>query len=100
MKRYQKLRQEIKDLSEGQTLLKDQRKMVYNKMERIMPAHQAASKHQINRERLRHLYVAYGMLRNMSLDFIEPSRKTEPDMDLVQKIMDRHYEEVVRTPSE
>lgn len=61
----------IKNMAEEQKFLKNQRKTVHIVGERKMPAWEAAGKHQSNREKLRILYAAYGVLRGKSYSEIE-----------------------------
>ena len=65
------LKQYIKKLSEEQKFLKDQRKSIYNKQARIMPAWQADCLHQANRHKLRLMYAAWGLMRGKSFEQTE-----------------------------
>lgn len=58
-----KIVQEIKKLADEQISLKPQRKTVYFSGERIIEAFKAVQKANENKEKLRHLYVAYNTLR-------------------------------------
>lgn len=57
------LKQLIKDLSSEQVLLRDQRKSVYNKLERTITPYDAAMKHIANRQKLRGLYTVLTVLK-------------------------------------
>lgn len=61
----------IKNMAEEQKFLKNQRKTEYLVGERKMPADEAAYKHCYNREKLRVLYAAYGILRGKKYSEIE-----------------------------
>ena len=65
------LKDEIKKLSDEQRFLKNQRKDVHLKGERLMPAKEAAWKHQMNREQLRIMFAAYGLMRGKKFLQIE-----------------------------
>lgn len=61
----------IKELANGQKDLKNQRKTLKLVGERTMSPDMAASNHQYNRERLRVLYAAYGILKGKKYSEIE-----------------------------
>ena len=61
----------IKTMAEEQRFLKNQRKTEKLVGNRKMPAWEATYKHQSNREKLRVLYAAYGVLRGKSYSEIE-----------------------------
>jgi hypothetical protein len=61
----------IKTMADEQRFLKNQRKTEKIVGERKMPAWEATYKHQSNREKLRVLYAAYGVLRGKSYSEIE-----------------------------
>jgi len=61
----------IKTMAEEQRFLKNQRKTEKLVGNRKMPAWEASYKHQVNREKLRVLYAAYGVLRGKSYSEIE-----------------------------
>lgn len=84
------LKEEIKTLSAQQRELKNQRKTVDLKGERTMDPSQATFKHQVNRNRLRHLFMAYGLLKGKTQEQIEANPKTPIDMDYVNKILEQH----------
>lgn len=77
-KAIQMLKEDIKEAAELQKFYKNQRKTVHIVGERKMSASDATWKHMTNREELRRMYIAYGMLRNKELSDI-----------------DRNYEEVL-----
>jgi hypothetical protein len=66
-----KLKDEIKKMSEEQRFLKNQRKDVHIKGERKMPTKEATWKHQVNREQLRIMFAAYGLMRGKTFSQIE-----------------------------
>jgi len=70
------IKQEIKRLAEMQVVLRDQRKTVYNKLDRTIESSVAAGKHSDNRFRLRILYAAYGLLKGKSLEEVKENYGT------------------------
>lgn len=66
-----KIKADIKELVEKQKFYKNQRKDVHLQGERKMPAWEATYKHQSNRERLRVMYAAYGLMRGKSFSQTE-----------------------------
>jgi hypothetical protein len=94
------LKGEIKQMSKEQTFLKDQRKSVYNKSERVMEPWKASYKHNSNREDLRLMYAAYGIMRGRTFSQIEnthpeeshPLRAFQRDID---KLIEQYEQEVV-----
>ena len=73
----EKLKTDIKKLSENQRILKNQRKTVKLQGERTMDPSEATWKHQANREKLRAMFAAYGLMRGMSFSQIESSHHEE-----------------------
>lgn len=71
------LKSDIKKLSEEQRFLRNQRKTVNIKGERTMEPWVAAMKHRANREKLRIMFAAYGLMRGKSLEQIEPNSSEE-----------------------
>lgn len=71
------LKSDIKKLSEEQKFLRNQRKTVYIKGERTMEPWVAAMQHRVNREKLRIMFAAYGLMRGKSLEQIEPNSSEE-----------------------
>ena len=61
-----KIKDDIKKLSEEQRFLKNQRKTVKLIGERIIEPWEATYTHQSNREKLRLMYAAYGLMRGKS----------------------------------
>lgn len=61
----------IMTMAEEQKFLKNQRKTEHLIGDRKMPATEATMKHQSNREKLRILYAAYGVLRGKKYSEIE-----------------------------
>jgi len=74
------LKNEIKNLAKIQILLKDQRKTVYSKLKRTVEPQRAQWEHEANREQLRLMYAAYGLLRGKTLKQIEDNYN-ESDYD-------------------
>jgi hypothetical protein len=71
------LKNDIKKLSEEQRFLRNQRKTVNIKGERTMEPWVAAMKHRANREKLRIMFAAYGLMRGKSLEQIETNHSSE-----------------------
>lgn len=84
------LKQTIKTLAAAQSSLKNQRKTVKIIGERTMTARQAFFQHQANRERLRHMYIAYAELRGRDVaDSLE-----EYSVSLVEKFKEEYKDKV------
>jgi len=71
------LKSDIKKLSEEQKFLRNQRKTVHIKGERTMEPWVAVMKHRANREKLRIMFAAYGLMRGKSLEQIETKHSEE-----------------------
>lgn len=67
----EKMKIDIKDLVEKQKFLRNQRKTVHILGDRKIPAWQATFEHQINGNKLRILYAAYGLARGKSFSYTE-----------------------------
>lgn len=65
------IKKEIKNLAEDQLYLKDQRKSIKIVGERKMEPWEAAMRHKVNREKLRVMYAAYGLMRGKTFNQIE-----------------------------
>lgn len=65
------LKNDIKLMSNEQKLLRNQRKTEKLVGERIVPAGEAQIKHMLNREKLRIMYAAYGLMRGKSFSQME-----------------------------
>jgi len=65
------MKDDIKTLAQEQRFLKNQRKDVNLIGERKLSMWEAASEHQMNREKLRLMYAAYGVVRGKSYSQIE-----------------------------
>lgn len=78
------LKNDIKKLVEEQRFLRNQRKTVYIKGERTMEPWVAAYKHTANREKLRIMYAAYGLMRGKSFEQIEKRSDTTTEHPLVK----------------
>lgn len=77
-----------------QKLLKPQRKTVHFKGERTVTPGQAVWTHYLNRYELRHMYIAYGIMRGKTIEQIEGKSHTAPDMQKVEQIL-KQYGKVV-----
>jgi hypothetical protein len=71
------IKNDIKKLSEEQKFLRDQRKTVHIKGERKMEPWVATMTHQANREKLRIMFAAYGLMRGKSFSQIENNHSEE-----------------------
>lgn len=89
-----KLVEDIKILANEQITLKPQRKTVYFSGERIIEAYKAVQKANENKEKLRHLYVAYNILREKE---VTPFVKREYNKALVDKYIKEYKEDFIKT---
>ena len=93
------LKNEIKKLAEDQLYLKDQRKTVKYVGERKLQPWEAAMHHIVNRNKLRIMYAAYGLMKGKSFSQIEnhydeanhPLKEFQSDID---KLILQHTEVV------
>lgn len=92
-----KIKGDIKILVAEQKSVKPQRKTVHYSGSRIMPAWKAVAVHAANRYELRHLYIAYGVMRGKTVEQIEPTRKTKHDATTLSTILMK-YETVCADP--
>lgn len=83
----------IKNLAAQQTATKNQRKTVSFSGERTMSASEAQWRAMSNKDQLRHLYLAYGMLRGMTVEQIESKSNTPFDLVRVNKLIEFHKDE-------
>lgn len=90
------LKQAIKTLAAEQPLLKNQRKSVHIVGERTMTPYQAWSKHQDNRHTLRHMYIAYAILRGYSSSDVEEKSDTPFNMRFVEQLIEKYKPVVVQ----
>lgn len=95
MKTIKDLKEDIKRLSEEQKIAKQNRKTVHLSIERTMSHSEATWTVQSNRSKLRHMYLAYGLLRGRTIEQIESNSKTEPNIDLVNKLKESYGKEIV-----
>lgn len=70
------IKNEIKKLAENQKNLRNQRKTVHIKGERVMEAWKADYLHSENRHELRMLHTAYAVLKGKTFEEIEPKNKS------------------------
>ena len=71
------IKNDIKKLSEEQKFLRNQRKTVHIKGERTMEPWVATMQHRANREKLRIMFAAYGLMRGKSFSQIENNHSEE-----------------------
>jgi len=92
MRRFHKIITDIKALSSQQGTLKAQCKTVHLKVERSMPANEAAALRTSNSTKLMHLFIAYAQLRGK-----EPQLPTRTgwDKELVEKFMETYKADLV-----
>lgn len=81
-----KIREDIKVLANEQLVLKPQRKTINFSGTRTVEAGQAVQKADENKQKLRHLYVAYNVLRGKES---QPFTKRE----FIQSLVDKYVEE-------
>ena len=94
------LKQEIKKLAELQKVLKDQRKTVHSKLERTIDPERAKWEHISNREYLRLLYAAQGLLRGKTFNqieshFPEENHPLKSYQKLIDEIVKKHEDEKI-----
>ena len=103
------LKNEIKKLAEAQSVLRDQRKSVHNKLERTITPNEAAWKHQANREELRLMYAAYAVLKGSTIEEVDAQNPTKDIASRytilqcrtqIEKIVELHIDEKVIRISE
>ena len=90
--KFKMFRDYIKDMAKEQQFLKNQRKTVKLVGERKMSPSEATWKHQVNREKLRVLYAAYGILKGKKYSEIE---NKYPDKDHPLQAYDKSIERVL-----
>lgn len=90
------LKEKIKELASQQGSLKQQRKMNFSGV-RTVSQSEAISKHLSSRDELRHLYMAYGLMRGRTEGQIERSSKSPISTIYVQKLITKYSEEAVCT---
>lgn len=88
------LKQQIKTLAEEQVVLKNQRKTVNLVGERTVDPQEAAWRHSVNKINLRHMYLAKGLIKGLTVEQIEGKSKSKPDMTMVEKIISQNAEAV------
>ena len=88
-----KLVQDIKVLAEEQISLKPQRRTVYFSGNRVIEPWRAVQKANENKEKLRHLYVAYNILREKE---VVPFAKRDYNKSLVDKYVNDYKEDFVK----
>jgi len=80
---------EIKTLAEQQVICKNQRKTEKIQGERTMTAGEAAYKHSQNRQTLRYMYAALGLMRGRDLDTVDRNH-AELNMKIVNQLVEKH----------
>lgn len=88
------LKQTIKTLAKEQLGLKNQRKSVKIVGERTLTPYEAWKKHQINRIDLRHLNIAYGLLRGQDILLIENNPKEPFHQAVIDRVMDKYKDNI------
>lgn len=99
------LKETIKNLSKKQTLLKDQRKSVYNKLTRTIEPWKAQMQHIENRQTLREYYAAYSILKGVSIEEVKLNygkdipynwNNFKYRLDAINKVVEEHKSEFIR----
>ncbi len=83
------LKADIKAMANEQKTLKQNRKTVHFKGERIMPASHATWKVQENKNQLRHMYLAYGKARGRDLETIDRNYE-DCSMKMVETLLQNY----------
>lgn len=89
-----KLVEDIKILANEQISLKPQRRTINFSGERTIKPWEAVKKANENKEKLRHLYVAYNILREKE---VTPFVKREYNKALVDKYIKEYKEDFIKT---
>ena len=97
--KLEQLRNELKTLSEVQTVTKEQRKTVTFKGTRTMTTSEATWRVQANTNKLRYLHVAYSMMLGNDYSNIESNPREEINMNEVNNLIAKYSEEVVHSDS-
>lgn len=84
------IKQEIKKLAAEQVAIKPQRKTFYFVGERTIDSSQATLKALLNKQYLRHLYVAYDVLRGRE---VVPFKKREFHQSLVDAYVEKYKQD-------
>jgi hypothetical protein len=95
-----KLREDIKVLVEEQKFLKDQRKTIYNKLERKIDPWRATMDHTYNRTELSIMYAALLVLRGKSIEEAAKAHISKKggewafnqNKDKIQRVIDTYKE--------
>jgi len=87
------IKQQIKTLSAEQRICKDQRKTDHFKLPRIMTPSEANSSHGENRDKLRHIFHGYTLLRGKEAPEYKTAWISEK---LVEKIMNEHKDNAIK----
>ena len=92
-----KIKEDIKEMSTEQRLLKNQRKTVHIKGDRTMEPWEATYKHEINREKLRLMFAAYGLMKGKPFSVTENNHPEEGHplnefKNEIDKIKEEYYE--------
>ena len=91
------LKEKIRTLAKQQVIFKLQRKTVYLTVVRTMEPWGATVKHIDNRFRLRHMYLAYGLIRGKTVEQIENKSKAPYSYDArtVSKLVEKYSPEAI-----
>ena len=93
------MKADIKKMVEEQKFYRNQRKTVHLVGERVITPSEAQWKHGSNREKLRLMYAAYGIVRGKSLQQIENNHKEdvhplEQYIDIINDRIEKYWIEV------
>lgn len=95
-----RIKEDIKELVEKQKFFKNQRKTINLKEDRVISPSEATWKHQLNREKLRCMYAAYGLSRGKTFSQIENNHIEENHplfkyLDKISLILSKYKEKKV-----
>ncbi len=79
------LKQQIKVIAEQQKVLKNQRRTIHIQGERTMEPWKASINHFSNREKLRELYLIYGLLKGKSIEVIDKNASKVFNLDKINE---------------
>lgn len=94
------LRSEIKILASQQKDLKNQRKTIHLTGNRTIEPWKAIFEHAHNRDKLRCMYMALGILRGKKPEEVESNPKTPVNKAVVDKFVENHKAEFEPKPEE
>lgn len=93
----QKMKEDIKAMASQQKVLKANRKTEHIKVERTVPAWEATYKARSNKYQLRHMYLAYAILRGQDLNKVETNSKEPYNESYVNRLVTQYDPNMLHT---